>query len=50
MKLPIKEEDLIPYKDLGNGLYKLPGNIITNKRGLKEYLKRIHEKGIVYNF
>jgi hypothetical protein len=46
----IFEEDLRPYKDLGNGLYELPGNIITNKRGLKQYLKRIHEKGIAYNF
>ena len=27
------EEDLQPYKDLGNGLYELPGNIITNEKG-----------------
>lgn len=33
------EEDLKPYRDLGNGLYELPGCIITNKIGLKEYLK-----------
>ena len=32
------EEDLRPYIDLGNGLYELPGNIITNEKGLKEYL------------
>ena len=35
----IFEEDLKPYRNLGNGLYELPGNIITNKNGLKEYLK-----------
>lgn len=46
----IFEEDLKPYRNLDNGLYELPGNIITNKRGLKQYLKRIHEKGIAYNF
>ena len=34
----IFEEDLRLYKDLGNGLYELPENIITNKRGLKQYL------------
>lgn len=34
----ISEEDLRPYIDLGNGLYELPGNIITNEKGLKEYL------------
>ncbi len=33
------EEDLKPYRDLGNGLYELPGYIITNKKGLEEYLK-----------
>ena len=33
------EEDLQPYKDMGNGLYELPGNIICNKKGLDEYLK-----------
>lgn len=37
----IFEEDLKPYKKLGNGLYELPGNIITNKNGLEEYLKEI---------
>lgn len=46
----IFEENLKPYRNLGNGLYELPGNTITNKKGLKEYLKRIHEKGIIYNF
>lgn len=35
------EEDLRPYKDIGNGLYELPGNIICNKKGLDEYLKEI---------
>lgn len=34
------EEDLRPYKDIGNGLYELPGNIICNKKGLDEYLKK----------
>ena len=33
------EEELQPYKDLGNGLYELPGNVICNKKGLDEYLK-----------
>lgn len=52
----IFEEDLKPYRNLGNGLYELPGNIITNKRGLKKFLeelkhkKREHERGIIYNF
>ena len=31
-------EELRPYKDLGNGLYELPGNIICNKKGLNKYL------------
>lgn len=39
----IFEEDLKPYRNLGNGLYELPGNIITNKKGLKEYLKGIKQ-------
>ena len=43
----ISEEDLSPYKDLGNGLYELPGNTITNKNGLKEYLKGIKATIIV---
>ena len=34
-------ENLKPYRNLGNGLYKLPRNIITNMKGLKEYLKGI---------
>jgi len=38
LKNIISEEDLQPYKDLGNGLYELPCNIITNEQGLKEYL------------
>lgn len=33
------KEDLQPYKDIGNGLYELPGNIVCNKKGLDEYLK-----------
>lgn len=32
-------EKLRPYKDLDNGLYELPGNVICNKKGLDEYLK-----------
>jgi hypothetical protein len=32
------KENLQLYKDLGNGLYELPCNIITNEKGLKEYL------------
>ena len=43
----IFEEDLKPYRNLGNGLYALPGNIITNKNGLKEYLKGIKTTIIV---
>lgn len=38
------EEDLQPYKDLGNGLYELPGNIICNKKGLDEYLKGLKQQ------
>ena len=37
------EEDLMPYKVLGNDFYKLPGNIITNKRGLEMYLKELKQ-------
>jgi len=37
----ISEKDLHPYKNLGNGLYELPGNIICNKRGLDRYLNSI---------
>ena len=40
----ISEEDLQPYKDLGNGLYELPGNIITNEKGLKEYLDELRKE------
>lgn len=35
------DEDLQPYKDLGDGLYELPGNVICNKSGLYEYLKEL---------
>jgi hypothetical protein len=38
------KEDLRPYKDLGNGLYELPGNIITNEKGLKEYLDGLQKE------
>ena len=38
------EEDLQPYIDLGNGLYKLPGNIICNKKGLDIYLNTINNE------
>lgn len=38
------EEDLQPYKDLGNGLYELPGNIIANENGLNEYLTVLRNK------
>lgn len=40
----IISEDLQPYKDLGNGLYELPCNIITNEKGLKEYLDELRRK------
>lgn len=37
----VSEKDLYSYKNLGNGLYELPGNIICNKKGLNEYLNHI---------
>ena len=40
----ISEEDLQPYKELGNGLYELPCNIITNEKGLKEYLDELRKE------
>ena len=40
----ISEEDLRPYIDLGNGLYELPGNIIANEKGLKEYLDGLRKE------
>jgi hypothetical protein len=40
----ISEEDLQPYKDLGNGLYELPCNIITNEKGLKDYLNEARKE------
>ena len=44
------EEELRLYKDLGNGLYELPGCIICNKKGLDEYLKTINDNGQQYFF
>ena len=41
------EEDLRPYKELGNGLYELPGNVITNKNGLEEYLKQLTKEFVI---
>lgn len=41
------EEELLPYKDLGNGLYELPGCIICNKKALDEYLKTINNNGLI---
>ena len=38
------EEDLQPYKDLGNGLYELPSNVICNKKGLDKYLKGLKQQ------
>lgn len=38
------EDDLQPYKDLGDGLYELPGHIISNEKGLNEYLKELRNK------
>lgn len=37
------EEDLQPYKDLGNGLYKLPNGAITSQKGLDEYLEELRK-------
>lgn len=39
IKKAVSEEDLRLYKVLGEDLYQLPGNIITGKRGLEQYLK-----------
>lgn len=39
-----EEEELQLYKDLGNGLYELPGNIVCNKKGLAAYLKELKHK------
>ena len=39
------EEDLQPYKDLGNSLYKLPNGAITNQKGLDEYLEELRKIG-----
>jgi len=44
LKNIISEEDLQLYKDLGNGLYELPCNIITNEKGLKEYLDELRKE------
>lgn len=44
LKNIISDEDLQPYKDLGNGLYELPDNIITNEQGLKEYLNELRKE------
>lgn len=44
LKEIIFEKDLRPYRNLCNGLYELPGNIITNKKGLKVYLKEFKRK------
>ena len=38
------EEDLNPYKALGNGLYELPGNVICNKNGFYKYLKSLKQR------
>jgi hypothetical protein len=38
------EEDLQPYKDLGSGLYELPGNVICNKKALDMYLNTINNE------
>lgn len=43
------EEDLQPYKDLGNGLYELPGNVICNKKGLDEYLNTLSNESRNYS-
>lgn len=44
IKNTFKEEELQLYKDLGNGLYELPGNIVCNKKGLAAYLKELKHK------
>ena len=42
----ISEEELRPYKDLGNGLYELPGNVICNKKTLDNYLKCLNNNKV----
>lgn len=44
LKSIISEEDLKPYKNLGNELYELPGNIICTKKGLNKYLFKLENE------
>lgn len=43
----MSEEEMQPYKSLGNGLYKLPGGAITGIEGLKLFLNEL-EKSYSY--
>jgi hypothetical protein len=38
------EETLKPYRDLEKWPYKLPGYVLTNEKGLGEYLKRLENE------
>ena len=40
----IPEQDLQPAKYLGRGLWELPGGVITNEGGYKEYMKQIEKE------
>ena len=42
LKQIVSEEELKPSHYLGNNLWELPGNIITNENGYKEYLKHLN--------
>lgn len=44
LKSIISKDDLLLYKDLGNGLYKLHDNIITNEKGKSEFLEAVKNK------
>lgn len=35
------EEELRPYRYLGKWPYKMPGYVLTNEKGLEEYLKEL---------
>ena len=41
VKKLFSEEELRLYKELGNGLYELPGCIICNRKGLDQYLNEM---------
>jgi len=40
----LSEQELSPAQYIGDGLYELPGCIIANEEGYKEYLKELKER------